>query len=91
MVGSKDSLANFNCQLNTHFKYHPESTQIVFSTKGNKKSYRWSCMNKTTAIAMPWTSLHYPYIWELFLPRDLTHQDILRRPHFKGSSATSHI
>jgi hypothetical protein len=27
MVGSDNSLANFNCQLNVHFKYHPESAQ----------------------------------------------------------------
>jgi hypothetical protein len=27
MVGSDDSLANFNHQLNTCFKYHPESIQ----------------------------------------------------------------
>jgi hypothetical protein len=34
------------------FKYHPGSTQIIFSSKGNKKSYRQSCMNKTAAICL---------------------------------------
>ena len=37
MVGSDDSLANFNCQLNTRFKYHSESAQIIYSSKGNQE------------------------------------------------------
>jgi hypothetical protein len=37
MVGSDDSLANFNCQLNTYFKYYPEGAQIIYSSKGNQE------------------------------------------------------
>jgi hypothetical protein len=50
MVGSEDSLANFNCKLNMCFKYHPESAQIIYSPKGNKKPYKQSCMNKVAAV-----------------------------------------
>jgi hypothetical protein len=32
-----------------------------------------------------WTSLKYPVIKGLFLPREQTSQDVLTRPHFKGS------
>jgi hypothetical protein len=79
LLGFTDS---YTTTLSTIHKAH----KMVFSYKGNKKSYRQPVMHTLNCCNMLWTSLKYPLIKDPFLPRDLTHWDILRRSHFKGSS-----
>ncbi len=82
-LGSDDSLANFNLQLDTCFKYHPEDAQIVIPLKETKKSYRQLCTNEMAAVCpRPLYNIHKFGI-SSYQPRDQPYYaaGCLRRLH----------
>jgi hypothetical protein len=82
----------FNRQPDMHFKYHSESAQTAFSSKGNEKPYRQSCAETKLLQYIPDLPLYniHKLGISLFRPRDITCCNILSIPHFKRSSWTTY-